>query len=89
MFLREYVYVDGDKVTGLASQLYDGVPEKATNVTARQKQIEADLKFLRGGYGRNSEDSIERSLGDSLFKDLEADLESLGLHADVSEELAV
>lgn len=89
MFLREYVYVDGDKVAGLASQLYDGVPEKATNVTARQKQIEADLKFLRGGYGRNSEDSVERSLGDSLFKDLESDLESLGLLADVSEELAV
>ena len=89
VFLREYVYVDVDKVTGLASQLYDGVPEKATNVTARQKQIEADLKFLRGGSGRSAEESVERSLGDSLFKDLETDLESLGLLADLSEELAL
>lgn len=87
MFLREYVYVDVDKVSGLASQLYDGIPSKATNVAARQKRLEADLKFIRGGHTRGSEESIERSLGDSLFKDLEADLESLGLLRDVSEDL--
>ncbi|MFJ3957963.1 hypothetical protein [Arthrobacter sp. NPDC090010] len=87
MFLREYLYVDLDKVSGLASQLYDGVPEKASNVAARQRKIEADLKILRGGSGSSSQESIERNLGDSLFKDLEADLESMGLLRDVSDEL--
>ena len=88
MFLRDYLYVDLDKVTGLASQLYDGVPEKATNVTARQKKLETDLKIVRGGSGSSSEDSVERNLGDSLFRDLEADLEALGLLNDVSEVLS-
>lgn len=88
MFLREYLYVDLDKVSGLASQLYDGVPEKATNVTARQKRVEADLKLLRGSSGSTSEDAVERRLGDSLFKDLETDLEAIGLLQDVSEALS-
>jgi hypothetical protein len=88
MFLRDYLYVDLDKVSGLASQLYDGVPDRATNVTARQKKLEADLKLIRGGTGSSAEDAIERNLGDSLFKDLEADLESLGLLTDLSESLA-
>lgn len=89
MFLRDYLYVDLDKVSGLASQLYDGVPDRATNVTARQKRLEADLKLVRGGSGSSAEDAIERNLGDSLFKDLEADLEAMGLLTDLSESLAV
>ncbi len=88
LFLRDYLYVDLDKVSGFASQLYDGIPERATNVTARQKKMEADLKLVRGSSGNSSEDTIERSLGDSLFKDLEADLESLNLLTDVSEILS-
>lgn len=87
IFLREYVYVDVDRVRGLASQLYDGVPERATNVVARQKKLEMDVKILRGGNSAGVEDSTERSLADSLFKDLETDLEALGLLADVSEDL--
>lgn len=88
MFLRDYLYVDLDKVSGLASQLYDGVPEKATKLSARQKSFEADLKFVRGGTGSSSEDAIERRLGDSLFKDLETDLEALGILQDVSDILS-
>jgi len=87
MFLREYVYVDVDRVHGLAGQLYDGVPERATNVVARQKRLEVDLKLIRGGGDSSAEDSTERNLADSLFKDLEADLEALGLLTDVSEQL--
>jgi len=77
-FLREYVYVDVDRVSGLAGQLYDGVPERATNVVARQKKFEVDLKLIRGGGESGSEDATERNLADSLFKDLESDLEVLG-----------
>jgi hypothetical protein len=88
MFLREYVYVDVDRVAGLAAQLYDGVPEKATNIVARQKRLDVDLKFLKGAGESGNEEQTERSLADSLFKDLETDLEALGLLRDLSEELA-
>lgn len=88
MFLREYVYVDVDRVAGLAGQLYDGVPQKATNIVARQNKIGVDLKFLKGEGGRGTEDQTERNLADSLFKDLESDLESLGVLHDLSDELS-
>ena len=88
MFLREYVYVDVDRVSGLAGQLYDGVPERATNVTARQRRFDVDLRIVKGGGESGSEDQTERNLADSLFKDLENDLEALGLLKDVSEELS-
>ncbi|GAA1767040.1 hypothetical protein GCM10009747_29290 [Agromyces humatus] len=88
MLLREYLYVDTDKVRGLAGQLYDGVPERATNVAARQKSLGFDARVIKGDIGKSDQDSIERSLADSVFKDLEADLEALGLLTDVSELLA-
>lgn len=87
MFLREYVYVDVDKVKGLASQLYDGIPERATNISARQKQFGIDVKVINAQTQGGSEDAVERNLADSLFKDLETDLESLGLLVDKSEDL--
>jgi hypothetical protein len=87
MFLREYIYVDSDKVRGLASQLYDGVPEKATRVSARQRKLQAGIKVVRGEGGSSSEDSVEKNLGDSIFKDLEEDLEALELLIDASEKL--
>lgn len=80
--------MDLDKVSGLASQLYDGIPERATEVSARQKRTELNLRIAHSGSGSSAEESIERSLGDSLFKELETDLESLGLLEDVSEELS-
>ncbi|MFE6386761.1 DUF6414 family protein [Nocardiopsis dassonvillei] len=85
--MREYIYVDADKVRGLASQLYDGVPEKATRVSARQKKLQAGVKVIRGEGSSSSEDAVEKSLGDSIFKDLEADLEALELLIDASEKL--
>lgn len=88
MFLREYVYVDIDRVAGIASQLYEGVPQRATNVANRRKQLQADLKIVGGSWGNEQGESVERSLGDVLFRDVELDLESLGLLADLSTELA-
>lgn len=89
MFLREYVYVDVDRVSGLAAQLYDGVPEKATNIVARKNRFDVDLKLLRGGRESGREEATERNLADSLFKDLESDLEALGLLRDLSEDLGI
>lgn len=88
MFLREYVYVDTDRVAGIASQLYEGVPERATNVTNRRKQLQADLKLAGGSWGSEQGETVEKSLGDTLFKDVELDLEALGMLTDISGELA-
>lgn len=88
MFLREYVYVDTDRVAGIASQLYEGVPERATNVANRRKQLQADLKLVGGSWGSEQGETVEKSLGDALFKDVELDLESLGMLTDISGELA-
>lgn len=48
MFLRDYLYVDIDKVHGLATQIYDGVPEKSSDLAARQSELGVDLKLLKG-----------------------------------------
>lgn len=87
MFLREYIYVDIDKVSGLVSQISDGVPEKASSLEDRHRKFEIDLQALRGGSGSSVQEHVEKSLSDSLFKELEGDLESLGILRDVSEEL--
>jgi len=88
MYLREYLYVDTDKVAGLASQLYDGMPERATNLAARRAHLGIDVKLFDAGRSKSTEDSTERNLADTVFKDLELDLEALGLLEDVSEDLA-
>ncbi|MCW3158638.1 DUF6414 family protein [Micropruina sonneratiae] len=88
VFLREYIYVDVDRVSGLAGQLYDGIPEKAINVAGRRKRAGFDLKVLSGSAEVGAEEQTERNLADGLFKDLEADLETLGMLSDLSTELA-
>lgn len=47
-----------------------------------------DLRVFRGSHSNSSEDSVQRSLGDALFQDLELDLESLELLQDISSVLA-
>lgn len=88
MFLRDYLYVDVDKVRGILSQIDEGVPESSTEVA--RKETGAELRTnLIGGFGSKSsgEESLERSFGDSLFKILENELEALGILEDISEQL--
>lgn len=87
MFLREYIYVDIDKVSGLVSQINDGVPEKASSLEDRQRQFQVDFQAIKGGSGSSSQEHVEKSLSDFLFKELEGDLESFGVLQDVSEDL--
>lgn len=88
MFLREYLYVDVDKVRGILSQIEEGVPETAKQVERKEKDAEAKNK-IAGGIGRKwiDEESIEKSLGDALFKILEDALESLLVLYDISDEI--
>ena len=68
MFLREYLYVDIDKVRGILSQIAEGVPESTTEIERKEKAAEVRISVL-GGLGRKriDEASTEKNLGDSLF----------------------
>ncbi|WP_156479290.1 hypothetical protein [Kocuria palustris] len=88
MFLRDYLYVDIDKVHGLATQIYDGVPEKSSDLAARQSELGVDLKLLKGSRGKSKQEVIDKSLGDAVFQDLESDLESLNFLSDISHEIS-
>jgi hypothetical protein len=88
MYLREYLYVDIDKVRGILSQIEEGVPESTTEVGRKEKA--ASLRnTLVGELGGKSigEESLEKSLGDALFKILEEELEAQDILRDISEEL--
>jgi hypothetical protein len=89
MFLREYIYVDSDKVRGIMSQIEDGIPESATTLERKEKGVEAKNNWV-GSLGRRSidEESVEKSMGDSLFKILEEELEAQCILQDISADLA-
>nr|WP_199255882.1 hypothetical protein [Mycolicibacterium mengxianglii] len=77
-----------DKVRGILSQIQDGVPETSNKIERKEKA--AGLKNnLVGEFGGKSsaESSLEKSLGDVLFKILEEELESLSVLSDISEEI--
>ncbi|MGX5670211.1 DUF6414 family protein [Kocuria rhizophila] len=84
MFLREYIYVDVDKVAGLAAQLYSGVPEKAQSIVEKQRRVDVNFKVAGGQRGKATQENVERSLADALFHDLESDLEAEGVLNDIS-----
>lgn len=84
--LRDYLYLDVDKVKSIAGQLERGVPEE-TKLTER----ESTKKSV--GYGpiasynpeRGEEFATSRSMLDSLFPELEDALESDGWLVDISD----
>ncbi|MEU1360113.1 hypothetical protein ABZ356_09755 [Micromonospora zamorensis] len=86
--LREFIYVDADKVRSLLAQLDGGVAEEL-------KVTEKDQGNLTGGI-RNvasrekiwgTEESTQRSLADAVFPSLEDSLTAQGYLEDVSDEL--
>ncbi|WP_157748049.1 DUF6414 family protein [Micromonospora echinaurantiaca] len=86
--LREFIYVDADKVRSLLAQLDGGVAEEL-------KVTEKDQGNLTGGI-RNvasrekvwgTEESTQRSLADAVFPSLEDALTTQGYLEDVSNEL--
>lgn len=58
--LREYIYVDPEKVHGLAGQLFDGVPESVedSDAASSRKQLGSSrLAFVNGERGTSSTES--------------------------------
>lgn len=88
MILREFLYVDADKVRGLLAQIDEGVIETSSVVEKSEKLSGAGLKGLAEHSQRwGSERTLQKSQGDALFPSLERALDELGLLRDVSQEL--
>lgn len=86
--LRDYLYVDVDRVRGLSSQIADSIPEKKVDSHSRDSSAGVKLKIAELGSSKSKGSTTEYSLEDTLFKALESDLESLGFLEDVSSSLA-
>lgn len=84
--LREYLYVDFEKVKGLASQLYEGIPE-----TLEESRKDTGRKQLGSRYigylAKDREtDIVDRKLiADALFPAIERDLEAEQYLEDISD----
>ncbi|GAB2984223.1 DUF6414 family protein [Saccharothrix stipae] len=88
MYLREYLYVDIDKVRSFAGQLMEGIPEEARSTEKKAKQLSLGVKSVAGSNTDWSvEDYVNRSLTDSLFGNLEEILESEGWLVDISDHV--
>ena len=88
MLLREFLYVDLDRVRGLLAQLDEGIVEASTETEKAEKLSGAGFKGLAEHSQRwGTERAVQKSQGDALFPTLEGALESLGLLTDLSADL--
>jgi hypothetical protein len=83
--LRDYLYVDIDKVKSIAGQLESGVPEEARLTSRDAKRTTIGWRGVLS-YGPESDEEayIQRSMLDSLFPELEDVLEQ-GWLEDISD----
>ncbi|MEU7140742.1 hypothetical protein ABZ942_14920 [Nocardia sp. NPDC046473] len=88
--LREYLYVDLEKVKGLASQLYEGIPEATEESRKTTGRTQLGSRYV-GLISKDREsDVMDRKLiVDALFPAIERDLEAEGYLQDVSDTVSV
>ena len=86
--LREFLYVDSDKVRSMVTQIAGGVDEEVRQPDRSQSAVTGGLKgVVSGDKLWSSEESTQRSVADIVFQTLEAELESQGYLADISDEM--
>ena len=86
--LREFLYVDLNKVRGLLGQIDDGVVESETHKTSIIKNTGGGVKgVLAHSQDWTDETASQKSLGDALFPTLEAALDSMQVLTDISDVL--
>ncbi|MFI8190371.1 hypothetical protein ACIF8T_16440 [Streptomyces sp. NPDC085946] len=89
MILREFLYVDTDKVRAMLAQLEGGVAEEERETSTQEKRSTVGPRsFAQHLQVTGSERYTQKSLGDALFPMLEDALESEGVLKDISEEAA-
>ncbi|MEU8742719.1 hypothetical protein AB0C39_03620 [Streptomyces parvulus] len=87
MILREFLYVDTDKVRALLAQLDGGIAEESRETERKEKRTTIGPRSAAQHLqGTGSESYTNKSLGDALFPTLEESLESELLLHDISEE---
>ncbi|MFJ8107113.1 hypothetical protein [Streptomyces sp. NPDC096132] len=84
MILRDFLYVDTDKVRAMLAQLDGGISEEERKTTREGNRWTAGQHLQDVG----SETRTQKSLGDALFPTLEAALDAEGLIRDISHEVA-
>ncbi|GAB2712087.1 DUF6414 family protein [Nocardia thraciensis] len=85
--LREYLYVDLEKVNGLASQVFDGLPEAIEESLKKGTRTQlANRNIGHVGKDRESDLMERRVLADATFPRLELDLEAQGYLHDISDQ---
>jgi hypothetical protein len=85
-FLRDYLYLDIDKVRSIAGQLEFGIPEelRSTDTKKRKRSLGWD-KIVSGSNEKTEENYLQRSVVDSLFPELELELAD-GWLVDITEQ---
>lgn len=89
MILREFLYVDTDKVRAMLAQLDGGVAEESRLTERTEKRTTVGPRVAAQHFqGSSGEEYTNKSLGDALFPMLEDALESEGVLSDISLEVS-
>lgn len=77
ILVREFLYVDSDKVRSILAQLDDGIAESANSTQRVSRSGQLGLpKIISGQNEWSSEESQQRSYADAVFPRLEEALEA-------------
>jgi len=88
MILREFLYVDTDKVRAMLAQLDGGIAEESRETERKEKRTTVGPRVAGQFFqGSGIETYTNKSLGDALFPMLEQALESEHLLRDISEDV--
>ncbi|WP_455757949.1 DUF6414 family protein [[Kitasatospora] papulosa] len=89
MILREFLYVDTDKVRAMLAQLAGGVAEEEHETSRHEKRNTVGPRSVAQHLQvTGGERYTQKSLGDTIFPTLEDELEAQGLLRDISEEVS-
>ncbi|WP_456341211.1 DUF6414 family protein [[Kitasatospora] papulosa] len=89
VILREFLYVDTDKVRAMLAQLAGGVAEEEHETSRHEKRNTVGPRSVAQHLQvTGGERYTQKSLGDTIFPTLEDELEAQGLLRDISEEVS-
>ncbi|WP_157431734.1 DUF6414 family protein [Actinomadura hibisca] len=88
MHLREFLYVDTEKVRSMLAQIEGGIEEDERNTVRTDKRTEGGVRGFASHYQNWADERyVNKSFGDALFPVLEQSLEVHNLLADISDQL--
>ncbi|MEU6204468.1 hypothetical protein ABZ814_12880 [Micromonospora musae] len=88
MILREFLYVDTDKVRSLLAQRDGGIVEEIKSTAKEEGRGGIGIRNVANREGMwGKEESTSKSAVDAIFPMLEDDLESQGFLADISDRI--